>query len=175
MATLCPQRGFPSQHALQETNVKKCDKAGRRWGLRHSEVSFIFSKPNNLNVYRHHIQTDSRLRYSSMDRVYFFQDLRSDALKAMSWPSRCGAIVRPASGNPETVNRAEQNEERADTAERRVEKVTSEPGGSSTWWHHSVIEGGMVGTDGPHEAKHTATKHGRQKCVKCSVEQQDEA
>lgn len=53
--------------------------------------------------------------------------------------------------------------------------MASEAGGLFTWWHHSVIEGRMVGTDGPHEAKQTAAKHGCQKCVKCSVEQQDEA
>lgn len=50
---------------------------------------------------------DSRLRYSSIDLAYFFQDLRSEALKAISWPSRCGAIVIPASGDTETVNCAE--------------------------------------------------------------------
>lgn len=43
-----------------------------------------------------------------MDLAYFFQDLRSEALKTISmWPSRCGAIVIPASGDPETVNCAE--------------------------------------------------------------------
>lgn len=33
--------------------------------------------------------------------------MRSEALKAMSWPSRCGAIVIPANGEPRTVNCAE--------------------------------------------------------------------
>lgn len=44
-----------------------------------------------------------------------------------------------------------------------------------TWWHHSVIIGGMIGTYGPHEAKYTAAEHGRQEGVKCSVEEEDEA
>ena len=44
-----------------------------------------------------------------------------------------------------------------------------------TWWHHSIVEGRMVGTNRPHEAKHTAAKHGCQKDIKCSVEEKDEA
>lgn len=49
-----------------------------------------------------------------MDLAYFFQDLRSEALKAMSWPSRCGAIVIPAKGERQTVNCAETPVERTD-------------------------------------------------------------
>ena len=44
-----------------------------------------------------------------------------------------------------------------------------------TWWHHSIIIGWMVGTNRPHEAKHTATKHGCEKQIKYSVEEKDEA
>lgn len=128
---------------------------------------------------------DSRLRYSSIDLAYFFQDLRSDALKAISWPSRCGAIVIPASGDTETVNCAgtqveatdrrtvECREERKVIVEQAVEGF--EFGVIFTWWHHSIIVGGVVGTNRPHEAKHTATKHGCKKQIKCRVEEQDEA
>lgn len=62
-------------------------------------------------------QIDSHLRYSSMDLAYLFQDLRSEALKAISWPSRCGIIVRPASGDAQTVNCAETRRERQQTVE----------------------------------------------------------
>lgn len=44
-----------------------------------------------------------------------------------------------------------------------------------TWCADSVVVGRMVGTNGPHEAKQAAAKHGCQKCVKCSVEEEDEA
>lgn len=44
-----------------------------------------------------------------------------------------------------------------------------------TWWHDSVIEGWVVGTDGPHEAKQAAAKHGCQKGVKCSIEEENKA
>lgn len=111
--------------------------------------------------------------------------MRSEALKAISWPSRCGAIVIPASGDAETVNCAETQVEATD--ERMVEqrdemKVTVKDavekcvfGVIFTWWHHSIIEGRMVGTNRPHEAKHTAAKHGCQKHIKCSIEEKDEA
>lgn len=100
-----------------------------------------------------------------MDLAYFFQDLRSEALKAISWPSRCGAIVIPASGDAETVN----------CAGTRAEAADAGSGLLFTWWHDSVIEGGAVGTNGPHEAKQTAAEHGREKRIKCSVEEEDEA
>ena len=104
MATLCPQRGFPSQHPLQETNGKNRTKAEKMRINIFSKFN-ILMRPPSFNIIPHkHIWKDSRLRYSSIDRAYFFQDLRSDALKAISWPSRCGAIVIPASGDPETVN-----------------------------------------------------------------------
>lgn len=79
-----PTKGFLSQDALQE-----------ELGIKVAEDVWPF----RLN--------DSRLRYSSIDLAYFFQDLRSEALKAISWPSRCGAIVIPASGDTQTVNCAE--------------------------------------------------------------------
>lgn len=44
-----------------------------------------------------------------------------------------------------------------------------------TWWHDSVVEGWVVGTNGPHQAKQAAAKHGRQKGIKCSIEEEDEA
>lgn len=44
-----------------------------------------------------------------------------------------------------------------------------------TWWHHSIIEGWMIGTYRPHEAKQTAAKHGCKKRIKCSIEEKDEA
>lgn len=66
-------------------------------------------------------QVNSHLRYSSIDLAYLFQDLRSEALKAMSWPSRCGIIVRPASGDAQTVNCAETRGERPQTVEVQVQ------------------------------------------------------
>lgn len=117
---------------------------------------------------------DSRLRYSSIDLAYFFQDLRSEALKAISWPSRCGAIVIPASGDTQTVNCAGTRAEVTDRREAEVE------GGMGmifffTWWHDSVVEGWVVGTDGPHEAKQAAAKHGCQERIKCSIEEENKA
>lgn len=51
----------------------------------------------------------------------------------------------------------------------------SELGVIFTWWHHSIIEGWMEGTNRPHEAKQTAAKHGCEKHIKCSIEEEDEA
>jgi len=67
----------------------------------------------------------------------------------------------------------EQRDERKGTADDVVEWF--EVGVLFTWWHHSIIVGWMVGTNRPHEAKHTATKHGCKKQIKCSVEEKDEA
>lgn len=44
-----------------------------------------------------------------------------------------------------------------------------------TWCADPIVVGGMVWTNGPHEAEHAAAKHGGQEGVKCSVEEQDEA
>lgn len=44
-----------------------------------------------------------------------------------------------------------------------------------TWCADSIVVGGMVGTNGPHEAEHAAAEHGGQEGVKCSVEEEDEA
>lgn len=73
------------------------------------------------------VATNSLLRYSSIDLAYFFQDLRSEALKAISWPSRCGAIVIPASGDAETVNCAETQ---VDATDRRTDgRASGQTGG----------------------------------------------
>lgn len=44
-----------------------------------------------------------------------------------------------------------------------------------TWCTDSIVVGGMVWTNGPHEAKQAATEHGGQEGVKCSIEEQNEA
>lgn len=44
-----------------------------------------------------------------------------------------------------------------------------------TWCADSIVVGGMVGTNGPHEAEHAAAEHGGQEGIKCSVEEEDEA
>lgn len=112
-----------------------------------------------------------------MDLAYLFQDLGSEALKAISWPSRCGIIVRPASGDAQTVNCAETRRKRQQAAE--VCRWEGEGGVGAgllfTWCADSIVVGGMVRTNGPHEAEHAAAKHGGQEGVKCSVEEQDEA
>lgn len=112
-----------------------------------------------------------------MDLAYLFQDLRSEALKAISWPSRCGNIVRPASGDAQTVNCAETRRERQQTVEvcRWEGEGRVGAGLLFTWCADSIVVGGMVRTNGPHEAEQAAAKHGGQEGVKCSVEEQDEA
>lgn len=93
----------------------------------------------------------------------------------ISWPSRCGAIVIPASGDAETVNCAETQVEATDrrTVESRGRRRWR--GLLFTWCLDSIIDGWMVGANRPHEAKQTAAKHGCKKCIKCSIEEKDEA
>lgn len=114
----------------------------------------------------------SRRRYSSIDRAYFFQDLRSEALKAISWPSRWGAIVIPASGDAQTVNCAGR---RPQTGGGWRGRWRWRRGLFFTWWHDPVVEGRVVGANGPHEAEQAAAKHGRQEGIKCSIEEEDQA
>lgn len=151
MATFCPQKkaSLPSMH---------CGK--------HKRCLLLFQQTQQPHFSTLPQMYDSRLKSSSIDLAYFFQDLRSDALKAISWPSRCGAIVIPASADQETVNCAETQGDLDNRWEFGV---------LFTWWHHSVIIGGMIGANRPHEAKQTAPKHGCKKHIKSSVEQQDEA